>query len=144
MAEAATAKDVLEKLSRMLPSSEPEAREVYRIGDLAREFDVSLRTLRFYEDRGLIQPTRAGSTRLYSHDDRQRLKIILLIKSLGFSLIDIEKMLKLYDSDDSASGLDTILEKFSEQLQSLQDQKVDIDQRIADLQNASRQIRDMI
>ncbi|MEM7069878.1 MAG: MerR family DNA-binding transcriptional regulator [Pseudomonadota bacterium] len=144
MAEAATARDVLEKLSAMFPGDELASREFYRIGDLAREFDVSLRTLRFYEDRGLIQPKRSGSTRLYSHEDRARLKVILLIKSLGFSLVDIEKMLKLYDSDESSGGLNTILSKFSEQMESLQEQKVDIEKRILDLDSASQRIRDML
>ena len=144
MADTATARDILEKLSVMIPGDSQEYKEYYRIGDLAREFDVSLRTLRFYEDRGLLHPKRSGSTRLYSHNDRQRLRIILLIKSLGFSLVDIEEMLRVYDSDTSTRGLDTILAKFSEQLTSLQKQKIDIERTIEDIQAASEQIRDLI
>ncbi len=144
MADSTTARDVLEKLSVMIPGEDQENKDYYRIGDLAREFDVSLRTLRFYEDRGLLHPKRAGSTRLYSHNDRQRLRIILLIKSLGFSLVDIEEMLRVYDTDTSADGLDTILGKFSEQLTALQNQKVDIERTISDIQTASSQIRDLI
>ena len=68
--------------------------ETYRIGDLAREFDITLRTLRFYEDRGLIHPKRDGSTRLYSDYDRSRLSVILLAKKVGFSLVDIQEVLR--------------------------------------------------
>ncbi len=63
-------------------SSEPDD-TTYRIGDLAAEFDVTLRTLRFYEDKGLLRPTRNGVTRIYSKRDRARLKLILLGKRLA-------------------------------------------------------------
>ena len=127
----------------MVPSENHEVKDYYRIGDLAREFDVSLRTLRFYEDRGLLHPKRSGSTRLYSTKDRLRLRVILLIKSLGFSLVDIEEMLKLYDGNDTPDSIDTIVQKFSEQLAVLQAQKSEIEKSITDIQDATRQIRDL-
>ncbi|MEM9331854.1 MAG: MerR family DNA-binding transcriptional regulator [Pseudomonadota bacterium] len=142
MAESVSARVVLEKLSTMIPCETHESKEYYRIGDLAREFDVSLRTLRFYEDRGLLHPKRSGSTRLYSRKDRKRLKIILLIKSLGFSLVDIEEMLKLYDEDQTHEGLNTILGKFAQQLKVLQTQKADIEKAIVDIEDATKRIKD--
>ena len=68
------------------------------IGDLAREFDVTPRTIRFYEDEGLLSPRREGSRRIYSKRDQVRLKLILRGKRLGFSLADVREMLELYDS----------------------------------------------
>ena len=65
-----------------------EARRSYTIGDLAREFGVSLRTLRFYEDRGLLKPQRAGASRLYDGAQRARLELILKGKQLGFTLAE--------------------------------------------------------
>ncbi|MEM9278421.1 MAG: MerR family DNA-binding transcriptional regulator [Pseudomonadota bacterium] len=143
MSELVTARLVLETISTMIPCEIHEAKEYYRIGDLAREFEVSLRTLRFYEDRGLLHPKRSGSTHLYTRKDRKRLKIILLIKSLGFSLVDIEEMLKLYDSDQNNDGPDTILGKFSQQLKVLESQKADIERAISDIEDATRRIQEI-
>ena len=72
----------------------------FTIGDLAREFGVTLRTLRFYEDKDLIRPRRQGLNRLYGRRDRARLKLILLGKKVGFSLAEIKEMLELYDLRD--------------------------------------------
>jgi DNA-binding transcriptional MerR regulator len=69
------------------------ARKSFTIGQLAREFGLTLRTLRFYEDRGLISPAREGSTRLYSHRDRARLSMIVKAKALGFTLSEIKETL---------------------------------------------------
>ncbi|MGI9352014.1 MAG: MerR family transcriptional regulator [Rhizobiaceae bacterium] len=144
MAELATAKNVLEKLSGVIPCDDPEKKEYYRIGDLARSFNVSLRTLRFYEDRGLLHPKRSGSTRLYTRTDRKRLKVILLIKRLGFSLVDIEEMLLLYDNEQIEGGSKSILEKLSQQLKVLQSQKVDIERAISDVQSATTLIEELM
>ncbi|MEO0496678.1 MAG: MerR family transcriptional regulator [Pseudomonadota bacterium] len=73
----------------------------YRIGDLAREFDVTLRTLRFYEDKRLLRPKRLGTTRLYSALDRERLQLILKGKKVGFALSEIRRLLSLYDFDSN-------------------------------------------
>ena len=75
-----------------------ETNETFTIGDLAREFDVTLRAIRFYEDEGLLAPRREGSRRVYSKRDRVRLKLILRGKRLGFSLAEVREMLELYDS----------------------------------------------
>ena len=73
--------------------------ETYSIGDLAREFDVTTRTIRFYEDKGLITPARQGQRRVYSGRDRVRLKLIMRGKRLGFSLEEVREMVDLYDED---------------------------------------------
>src|SRR4029450_13995561 len=67
--------------------------DVHTIGDLAREFDVTLRALRFYEDKGLLSPKREGLTRLYNAQDREHLKLILKGKRLGFTLVEISEMI---------------------------------------------------
>jgi DNA-binding transcriptional MerR regulator len=77
-----------------------QEKDIYSIGDLSREFGVTLRTLRFYEDKGLISPQRRGTTRLYNRRDRARLQLILRGKKVGFSLEDIKEMLDLYDLRD--------------------------------------------
>ena len=72
---------------------------IYSIAELAREFAITARTIRFYEDEGLIKPRRQGLTRLYSAHDRVRLSWILRGKRLGFSLAEIKELLDLYQVD---------------------------------------------
>ena len=72
----------------------------YSIGDLSREFGVTTRTIRFYEDQGLLSPNRNGQNRIYQARDRVRLKLILRGKRLGFSLKEINKLIELYDAPD--------------------------------------------
>ena len=74
---------------------------VYTIGDLAREFDVTLRALRFYEDKGLLSPRREGLARLYSAADRVRLQLILKGKRLGFTLAEISEMVEAHERNDA-------------------------------------------
>ena len=74
--------------------------KTYTISELAREFQVTPRALRFYEDKGLLSPTRDGLNRVYSTRDRARLKLILQGKRFGFSLEDIRQLLNLYDIGD--------------------------------------------
>ncbi|MEM7289198.1 MAG: MerR family transcriptional regulator [Pseudomonadota bacterium] len=128
-----SAQIVLETIADTSLKAGADLKEVYRIGDLAREFDVSLRTLRFYEDRGLITPVRSGSTRLYSRDDRKRLKIILLAKNVGFSLIDIQEILKIYDGEGTQDDIGIIHMKFAKQLDALKIRKFELDRSIEDL-----------
>jgi len=83
------------------PSSPREAQGGARsatIGDLAREFDISTRAIRFYESRGLLQPARRGTARVFGPDDRQRLALIIRAKNLGLTLEEIGEHLAVYDS----------------------------------------------
>ncbi len=73
--------------------------ELFTISELAAEFSLSPRSIRFYEDQGLLSPSRAGTTRVYVKRDRARLQLILRGKRLGFSLADIRDFLGLYDAD---------------------------------------------
>lgn len=78
----------------------PELADYYTIGDMARTFKVSLRALRFYEDRGLLKPDRHGFVRLYDAKQRARLALILKGKRLGFTLTGIQEMLANFNDGD--------------------------------------------
>jgi len=75
----------------------------YSIGDLSKEFDITTRSIRFYEDQGLLKPTRKGQTRIYKQRDRVRLRLILRGKRLGFSLAETGRIFELYDHDRTSA-----------------------------------------
>ena len=109
----------------------------YSITDLAGEFEVTSRTIRFYEDKGLISPLREGTSRIYSRGDRARLKLILRGRRLGFSLEDIKKMIDLYDpTEESSEQLKYTLQKCEEQLVKLKVQRHDINEAIEELEDS--------
>src|SRR5215472_11936487 len=96
---------------------DPTGREVFTIRDLTKELGVSARTLRFYEEKGLVDPRRNGQERLYSRRDRARLKYVLMGKSVGFSLEEVREMLDLYDlGDGGTTQLNVALTKFRERI----------------------------
>ncbi len=106
----------------------------YLISDLSREFGVTLRALRFYEDRGLLSPKRVGTMRIYSARDRDRLSVILKGKQLGFTLSEIQEML----ATDGRGGQATVdlklsLTKVDEQIAHLETQRAEIDVAIQEL-----------
>lgn len=106
----------------------------FTIGELAKEFDCTLRTLRFYEDKGLLNPKRDGVNRIYTRRDRARLKLVLMGKRVGFSLSAIRDMLDLYDlRDGQVTQLRAALSKFNEQISVLEKQRKDIEQAIEEL-----------
>ena len=108
--------------------------EYTRIGEMAKEFGVTLRTLRFYEYKGLLFPRREGSTRLYSRRDKARLKMILLGRKVGFPLRDVKQIMDLYDPDgNNVKQLRVALEKSEKQLARLNHQRAEIDDAIKDL-----------
>ncbi|MBM3950377.1 MAG: MerR family DNA-binding transcriptional regulator [Rhodospirillales bacterium] len=101
--------------------------DTFGIADLAREFGVTTRTIRFYEDRGLLAPHRAGQRRVYAARDRVRLKLIMRGKRLGFSLSDIRQILDLYDVDPTeVAQLKLFVEKLRERKKVLERQRADI------------------
>ena len=107
----------------------------YKIGDLAREFDVTLRTLRFYEDRGLITPARAGTTRLYSEEDRERLRVALFCKRIGLSLGEIHEVLQLHDHEDSDQAVQMQIKSiYATRLKALEEHQNEVMATISDLQ----------
>lgn len=119
-----------------------DVEEFYRIGELAEEFDVTLRALRFYEDKGLIGPRRLGNTRLYSRRDRARLRLILLGKRVGLSLHDIRELFALYDpASGNRRQLESADAKGAEQLDRLRQERASIDEAIAELERTLADIR---
>ncbi len=110
------------------------AAERFSIGGLAREFAVTTRTIRYYEDEGLLAPGRDGRTRIYSPRDRVRLRLILRGKRLGFSLADIREILDMYESDPGEAGqLRHLMGKIDGRRAALERQRADIDQTLADM-----------
>ena len=109
----------------------------YTIGDLAREFGVSLRTLRFYEDRGLIAPQREGTARIYAARDKVRLQMILKGKQLGFTLSEVRDLIGK-SSPESDAPIDLALkpEQISSQIAHLERQRSDINDAISELRHA--------
>jgi DNA-binding transcriptional MerR regulator len=113
-----------------------DSHRTYSIRQLSKEFDVTARALRFYEDKGLISPERKGQTRLYSARDRARLKLILRGKRLGFSLIEIHEILDLYTpKDHGASQMRATLVKYRGQIETLKRQREDIEAAIHDMED---------
>jgi len=117
--------------------------ETHSIADLAKEFGVTTRTIRFYEGEGLLAPKRQGQKRLFAPRDRVRLKLILRGKRLGFSLSEIAEILDLYDAAPGEEGqLSLLLGRIAERRAALKQQRRDIDQTLADLAKVERRCRD--
>jgi DNA-binding transcriptional MerR regulator len=103
------------------------ARSYFTITELAAEFDVTPRAIRFYEDTGLLEPTRAGRNRVYSQRDRTRLKLTLRGKRLGLSLSEILQLVRMYDSEaDTAPQLQAFMAVLQSHRAQLEQQQDDI------------------
>ena len=117
-------------------STASSGQSIFKIGDLAREFGVTLRTLRFYEDRGLIHPGRSGTTRLYGSRDRERLRTALFCKRIGMSLGEIREVLELNEQTNAGQDQSAKLEEiYVSQLGKLREQYSDIGSAITDLES---------
>ncbi|MEX5536208.1 MULTISPECIES: MerR family transcriptional regulator [Pseudomonas syringae group] len=114
----------------------------YSISDLARELDVTTRTIRFYEENGMLVPGRRGLERVYTPKDRVALKLILRGKRLGFALADCKALIELYESQgDNRHQLNSVLDKIGEQRLKLQQQILDIQQIQVELDAAEERCR---
>lgn len=106
----------------------------FSISELAKEFGVSTRTIRFYEEKGYIHPCRDGQRRIYSASDRARIRLILRGKRIGLSLAESVEIIDMYDPDGSdADQLDTLLARIAGRRETLEQQRRDLDATLAAL-----------
>lgn len=105
----------------------------YTITELAREFDLTPRAIRYYEDQGLITPRRAGVQRVYSKRDRTRLKLTLRGRRLGLSLAEVRELIDMYDTATESSQLNRLLEVLARRRAKLEQQREDIDAVLAEV-----------
>lgn len=112
-------------------------REYYTITELTREFDLSTRTLRFYEDEGLIHPVRRGRTRLFRPSDRHLLKQIMRGKRLGFSINEIREIVQMYKEPPGEVGqLKLMIKRIDEKRDSLKQKRRDLEETLQELDQA--------
>jgi DNA-binding transcriptional MerR regulator len=120
----------------------------YTISDLAREFDLTTRAIRFYEDLGLLQPERSGPggrNRVYSGRDRTRLKLTLRAKRLGLSLTEAKDIIEMYDSPrDTGAQLQKFLDVLAIHQQQLEDQMTDLQANMDELKEHQREARALL
>ncbi|SKA21035.1 DNA-binding transcriptional regulator, MerR family [Enhydrobacter aerosaccus] len=117
-----------------------DLQRIYSIAELAREFGITARTIRFYEDEGLIKPRRQGLTRLYSAGDRTRLGWILRGKRLGFSLAEIKELLDLYQVDRTGvQQLRELLRRSRLHIEDLERRRRDLDAHIQEFREVESQ-----
>lgn len=122
-------------------SSEGPTDVFFTVTDLARDLSITARTLRFYEDKGLIMPRRAGNIRVYTRRDRARMVLILRGKRLGFSLREIKDYLDLYDLDPSQGEQNRmLLKKVRTRLEMLNDQRLALEETVAELKQIEDQV----
>lgn len=119
--------------------------KIYSVTELARDLGVTPRTIRFYEDQGLISPQRAGNTRVYTHRDRARMILILRGKQLGFSLRDIKEYLDLYVLDaNQTEQVQHLARKARERIDSLEAQLQAVKTTLSELKEIERQALDTL
>ena len=120
----------------------------YSISDLAKEFDLTTRAMRFYEDMGLLRPERTGAggrSRVYSSRDRTRLKLTLRAKRLGLSLAEAKDIIEMYDSPrDTSAQLEKFLQVLAVHQQQLEDQMTDLQANIDELKVHQREARALL
>src|ERR1700761_5097609 len=124
-----------------VPSEPRDPQRIYSIAELAREFAITARTIRFYEDEGLITPRRQGLTRLYSAHDRTRLGWILRGKRLGFSLAEIKELLDLYQVDRTGvQQMRELLRRSRLHIADLERKRRDLDAHINEFKEVETQV----
>lgn len=117
----------------------------YTISELAKEFNVTTRTIRFYEDQGLLSPAREGTSRIFSSRDRVRLKLALRGKRLGFSLAEIRELFELYDvSRDERKQLEEFLSRLDRRRAHLEQQREDIEVMLNEINFFANQCRRLL
>jgi DNA-binding transcriptional MerR regulator len=124
-----------------MPTTDPAA--TWTITELAGDFRVTLRTLRHYEDVGLLSPERRGTTRVFHHRDRIRLELILRGKRLGFTLPEIATIVDMYDDQPGEAGqLQYLIDQIDVRRDELEQRRRDIDDTLAELAEVEARCRD--
>ena len=132
-------------LLRNMSSAPRHHEEMYSISDLAHEFDVTPRAIRFYEDQGLLAPQRSGNRRIYGKRDYVRLKLTLRGKRLGLSLSEVGAMFDLYDqARDETPQLAKFLDSLAERREQLERQRADIDEMLGEIAVFEAQCRKIL
>ncbi|MEM8984262.1 MAG: MerR family transcriptional regulator [Pseudomonadota bacterium] len=117
----------------------------YSISELAKEFDVTTRTLRFYEEKGWLNPRRERGRRVFSSKDRTRLRLILRGRRIGLSLEESVEIIDLYDSPAGTAGQAAVLlERLAERRQALRAQRADIDAMLNSLATVEQRVRAVV
>jgi DNA-binding transcriptional MerR regulator len=123
-------------------SAAPPGHSLHSVTELGKELGVSARTIRFYEDKGLLSPARVGNNRVYAARDRARMILILRGKQLGFSLREIREYLDLYDVDPThAKQIRLLLKAVHSKILLLEQQRVALDQTLVELRGVAAQAR---
>ncbi len=129
----------------MAEATRPAAARTYTITELALEFDITPRAIRFYEDVGLLTPSRAGRNRVYTQRDRTRLKLTLRGKRLGLSLQEIKQLVDMYDSaSDTVPQLQAFLQVLAAHRQLLEQQREDIEITLAEIAQHELRCRQLL
>lgn len=140
LAGAASASAALAPVDARLRDASP-----YTITELAQEFDITARAIRFYEDVGLLRPERVGQRRVYSTRDRTRLRLTLRGKRLGLSLSEIRQLVEMYDSPaDTAAQLTAFLQVLAEHRRQLEQQREDLEITLAEIAQHEARCRSLL
>jgi DNA-binding transcriptional MerR regulator len=128
-----------------MPTSARAPARTHTITELAAEFDVTPRAIRFYEDLGLLTPQRAGRNRVYTQRDRTRLKLTLRGKRLGLTLSEIKQLVDMYDSpSDTAPQLQAFLRVLGDHRRALEQQREDIEITLAEIAQHEARCRSLL
>jgi len=121
--------------------------ETYSISDLSKEFDVTTRAIRLYEESGLLAPERDGSKRIYQERDKVRLQLIMRGKRIGFTLAQVKEMFDLYDSkpiEGEKKQIVYLLEVMEQRLEVLQLQRKELELAVVDIESVCERARETL
>jgi len=122
------------------------SQSTWTISELAKEFGITPRTIRFYEDQGIVSPSREGRNRVYSPRDRTRLKLALRGKRMGFQLSEILDLINMYDAapHNTAAQLQHYVEMLEEHRATLEQQRKDLEQTLRDIEEQLQHCRTLL
>ena len=122
------------------------SQQTWSISELAKEFDITPRTIRFYEDQGIVSPARDGRNRVYSPRDRTRLKLALRGKRMGFQLSEILELINMYDAapDNTAAQLEHYIEALERHRRTLEQQRKDLEQTLQEIETQLAHCRKLL